>query len=199
VPAASVLDRRADVQAIDKHRVLVEGAIAVGILVDGDAVRALDAMRRRQRHLVVDRAEKIVRAHRLEPRGIRILPILHDPQPSAFVEIAKHRLRDVGFREDEFPHEIVRRGERAGGFRGRERRRGIGERRSGEQRRCHEKRYGVRQLVGALEAGDLSPVAGPTAGDKSPPPRKRRRVGALHRGLFRNHRAPRFGRWRWNK
>src|SRR4051794_31695098 len=110
--------------------------------MDTDPIPALIAARWWQRHLVIDRTKEIVRAHRFEPGRIRILPIFDDPQTSAFIEVAKDRLRDVRLGEDEFPRKVVRRGEGAGGFRGGERCWGVG-----EQRGCGKKRYGVRQLV----------------------------------------------------
>ena len=51
---------RGDVQPVDEGLVLVEDAVAVGVLVDGDLVAPLEVVGRRRRHLVVDGAQKLV-------------------------------------------------------------------------------------------------------------------------------------------
>ena len=67
-------------------------------------------VRRRRRHLVVMRAVILVAAEHREPRGIRILPRVRDPQPAAFVETEMKRLRDLRFIEDELDAQILGRG-----------------------------------------------------------------------------------------
>ena len=63
--AATAANRRADIQAFEKSFVLVENAVAVGVLVDRDLVRANEMMRRWRRHLVVDGAPEIVATEHL--------------------------------------------------------------------------------------------------------------------------------------
>ena len=75
-----------DVQAVDERLVLVEDAVAVGVLVDRDLVLAAEVVGRRRRDLVVDGPPELVVAEHLQPGGIGILEILDDPQPPALVE-----------------------------------------------------------------------------------------------------------------
>ena len=90
--AAPFHARRRDVQPIDERLVLVEHAVAIGVFVDGDLVTSLHATRRRFGNLVIDRAPEVVAAHGRQAGRRRVLQILHDPHPAAFIEVQEDRL-----------------------------------------------------------------------------------------------------------
>ena len=75
----------------------LENAIAVGVFVDGDAVGALEVIRRGRGDFVEDGAEVLVVFHDLEAGGKGILEILDDPEATAFVEVHVERLAHGGF------------------------------------------------------------------------------------------------------
>ena len=104
----SVGERGDHVEPFKKRLVKVIFAISVGILMDGDLILPLEfavfwsCKWRRWRHLVEDFAEVFVPCENFESCGIRILDILHDPEPSSFVEVHEERLPDLWFTENRF-------------------------------------------------------------------------------------------------
>ena len=94
---AAVADRdaRGHVQAGDKILELVGAAVAVGVLADRDPVGPFRPVRRRLGDAVEDRPQKLIDADLFQAGGIRILQILHDPQPAALVVVDRDGLTDV--------------------------------------------------------------------------------------------------------
>jgi hypothetical protein len=87
-----------DVQAADKVLRGLEIAIAVGVFEDGDAILALDVVRRRgRRPVLILYAPVHVVSGDLKALGEGILPVLHDPHAPALVEGEVDRLRDERF------------------------------------------------------------------------------------------------------
>ena len=93
---ASAGEGTGDVQPVDKRLVLVQYAVAVGVLVDRDLVSSADPVGGRQRHLVVDGPQVLVAADHLQPGGIGVLRVVEDPQPASFVPVDEQRLTDQG-------------------------------------------------------------------------------------------------------
>ena len=85
----------------------VEDAVAVGVLVDGDLVLAAEVMRRRRRDLVVHGPPDAIVADHLQPGGIGILQVLHDPEPAALVEVDGDRLPDDRLGQHQLELEVV--------------------------------------------------------------------------------------------
>ena len=105
--AASAFHRRGDVEAVDEGFVTIVSSVAIGVLVNGDPISAFEMVRRRGRHPVIHRAPDAVAADHFQSRRPGILPILHHPQASAFIEIEKDGLGDLWFGQDLFPLQIV--------------------------------------------------------------------------------------------
>ena len=120
-PAAVQGDAGGDVESVDEGRVAVEGAVAVGVLVDADAVGALEVVWRGRRDLVVDGAPEVVPGNHLQACGVWVLAVLDDPHPAAFVEGEEDGLGDVGFGQDLIPGEVGRDLEPSGCLGGRQR------------------------------------------------------------------------------
>src|SRR5262245_31097869 len=94
------------VEAIDENFVPVEYAIAVRVLVNRNDVRAASVVRWWRRDLVVVRAIILVAAQHDQPGRIRILPVLRNPKPPAFVEAEVRRLRDQWLAQKQLRYEI---------------------------------------------------------------------------------------------
>src|SRR5262245_2117312 len=62
-----------DAQSVQKHRVLVVDAVAVGVLVNGDAILAPNMVWRRCWDLVIDHSPVLVPAQNFQPGRIRLL------------------------------------------------------------------------------------------------------------------------------
>ena len=103
--AATGDDTARNVQVGDEVLGLVEDAVAVGVLEDGDAVLALEVVRRRRRNLVVNGAEVLIILRDLETGGERVLEILHDPHPATVIEVDIQRLADHRLGGGEVPAE----------------------------------------------------------------------------------------------
>ena len=118
--APAVGDRGDDVQAIEKDGVLVEDAGAV--VSSWMVMRSLprNMVRRRRRDFVVDDAPENVAAQNLQAGRVRILDVLHDPEPAALVEAHRDRLLDDRLREHLIEAQIVRDSEGLGRFGGRQ-------------------------------------------------------------------------------
>ena len=99
---------RGDVQAVHKRLVLVEHSVTVGVFVDRDLVETRLPLRRRRRNFVIDRSQERIAAEHLQPRGIRVLQVLHDPQPPPLVPRHEERLLDVRLGQHQFQLVIVR-------------------------------------------------------------------------------------------
>ncbi len=112
--------RRHDVQAVHKGRVLVEDAVALGILVNGDLVLAAEVLGRRRRHLVVDDPPIDIPALDFQTRRVGILQVLHHPHAAPLVEIDKHRLADDGLGKNLLDFQIGGDFEAIEGFGGRQ-------------------------------------------------------------------------------
>jgi hypothetical protein len=110
-----VLERRADIEAIDEGFDVLEAAVAVAVFVDGDFVPAFVVVRRRRRDHIENGAEVFVVANDFEAGWKGILEVLNDPHAPTFVEVEKDRLANVGLGGDEFDFEV------AGNFEGGER------------------------------------------------------------------------------
>lgn len=95
--AAAGDDAAGEVQVGEEVMGFLENAVAVGVFVDGDAVGALEVMRRGGRDFVEHGAEILIVFHDLEAGGERVLEILHDPEAAAFVEVHVQRLAHGGF------------------------------------------------------------------------------------------------------
>ena len=102
---------RGDVQSIDERLVFVEHSVSVGVFVDRDLVETRLTLRRRRWDFVVDGSPEDVLADHLQPGRVRILQILHDPQPASLVPSHVQRLLDVRFGEHQFQLEVIRHGE----------------------------------------------------------------------------------------
>ena len=82
------------VQAFEHVFVFVENAVAVRVFMHRNDVRAAVVIRRRRRHFVEHRAVVLIATELPDSRRIRILTILRNPQPPAFVERHVRGLRD---------------------------------------------------------------------------------------------------------
>ena len=102
----SMGERGDHVQAIEEGLVKVIDSIAIRILMDRDLVSPREfaiggAVKwRRWRHLIKHLTEVLVPRENFESRGIWILDILHNPEPSTFVEVHEKRLPDPWLTED---------------------------------------------------------------------------------------------------
>ena len=101
-------ERRDDIETVEKCRVLVVAAVAVGVFVDRDSIEPADPVRRRRGNLVINGPPILVVADHLQSGRIGILKIFDHPHPAALVPIDKQRLSDVRLREDLFDFEIGR-------------------------------------------------------------------------------------------
>ena len=76
-------------------------AVAVGVLQDGDPIRALRPARRRLGDAVVGGPRIAIDRDALQPGGVGVLQVLDDPEPPAVVELDRHRLADHRLGRDE--------------------------------------------------------------------------------------------------
>ena len=119
--SAPAADKRGgDIEALDEDLMAVETAVAVGVFVDADAVRALGTLGRRFGNFVINRPPEFVLADHFQTGGIRVLAILHHPQSAALVEVQKDRLANGGFGKHLLPDEIIGNGKCLRGFLGRQ-------------------------------------------------------------------------------
>jgi hypothetical protein len=95
-----------DVETFEKGGFLGEGAVALDVLVNGDAVEAARVPRRDGR-IVLD-APPLIALDDFHSRRQRILEILHDPKASAFVEGNRHGAADGRFGEHPVEAKVVR-------------------------------------------------------------------------------------------
>ena len=80
------------IEAILEDRVLVVDTVVLGRLVDGDDVGAAVMVGRSRGDAVVVRAVILIAADHVDACGIRILPILRDPEAAAGIEAEVSRL-----------------------------------------------------------------------------------------------------------
>ena len=100
-PAVAVNSRVGHVQAFEHVFVAVKNAVAIRVFMHRNDVRAAVMIRRRRRHFVEHRAVILIAAELLDSRRIRILPVLGNPKPPAFIERHVRRLRDERLREQQ--------------------------------------------------------------------------------------------------
>ena len=98
-------DARGEVEPVDEILRAVGHAVGIRILEDRDPIRPARTVRRRLRHSVVDGARVAVDLHAFQSGRIRILQVLHDPEPPAVVELDAHRLRHHRLARDQVHRE----------------------------------------------------------------------------------------------
>jgi hypothetical protein len=97
------------IEAVLEDRVLVVDAVVLGRLVDGDDVGAAVVVGRSRGNAVVVRAVILIAADHVDACGIRVLPILRDPEAAAGVEAEVGRLGDERLGQQQVDREIRRR------------------------------------------------------------------------------------------
>ncbi len=103
VKAASVeRKRRGDTGGFEKDRMLVVPTVAACVFVNGNPICASRVIRWCHRCAVVNSSPIGIAAEHLQASRIRVLNVLSDPQSTAFVELHRERLADVGFGEHLF-------------------------------------------------------------------------------------------------
>ena len=93
-------------------------AVAVGILQDCDAIRALRPARRGIRNAVVDCPRVAIDGDSLELGGVRILHILNNPEPAPVVKLDGYRLAYQGLGCHQADFQAIGDGHMPGSFRG---------------------------------------------------------------------------------
>ena len=106
--ATSAGERRRDRQAVDERAVTVVHAVTVGVLVERDAIPARHVPRRRLRRAVVHGPQKRIPTHGGETGGVRILAVVHHPEPAPLVEVEEEGLADLRLGEHGLDDEVVR-------------------------------------------------------------------------------------------
>ena len=86
---------------------LIVFSIAVGIFMDGDFVGPFFMVWRRQGDFIVNGAMVFVFAENSQSFRIRILQVVDHPHASAFIEILKDGLPDLGLGEHLFNPKII--------------------------------------------------------------------------------------------
>ena len=83
-----------EAEFVDEHLVGVVGAIAIGVLVDGDAAAAGCVVRGRLGLAVVFGAVILVATNLAQPGRVGVLDVVRYPEPSACIKAQVRRLRD---------------------------------------------------------------------------------------------------------
>ena len=98
---------RGDVEAVNRHLVRIEAAIAVGVGEHTHSVTARHMVGRRSRHPVKHRAQVLVVPHHLEPGRKGILPVFDHPHPALLVETDLQRLRNQGLAGNQVYRQVI--------------------------------------------------------------------------------------------